>query len=224
MNPPLAQRTVTPEWLDALPPTDARARSSRHDLQRLNWWMAHVSIMRRALARPPSSRIIELGSGDGTFMLRLARTLPAAQLTLVDRHPCISKKTLAEFGELGWSVEVAEADVFDWLPEHKPSDVILANLFLHHFEPTALAHLLGMTAARCQTFVACEPQRGPLALGAARLLWMIGCHPVTRHDAAISVRAGFSGDELSAVWPQAGWKIQERRAHLFSHLFVARKQ
>jgi hypothetical protein len=47
---------------------------------------------------------------------------------------------------------------------------------------------------------------------------------VTRHDAVLSVRAGFAGRELSALWPSAdGWKLEERRAGLFSHLFVAHR-
>ena len=53
---------------------------------------------------------------------------------------------------------------------------------------------------------------------------MIGCNAVTRHDAAVSVRAGFLGNELSALWPdQKNWQLTERRTGLFSHLFVAQK-
>jgi hypothetical protein len=56
------------------------------------------------------------------------------------------------------------------------------------------------------------------------LLWAIGCNAVTRHDATVSVRAGFSGNELSALWPaDSGWQLTERRAGFFSHVFVARR-
>jgi hypothetical protein len=58
----------------------------------------------------------------------------------------------------------------------------------------------------------------------SRLLRVIGCNDVTRHDATISVRAGFSGEELSALWPdKQNWQLTERRAGLFSHLFIAQK-
>jgi hypothetical protein len=54
---------------------------------------------------------------------------------------------------------------------------------------------------------------------------LIGCNAVTRHDAAASVRAGFAGRELSALWPaRPGWRLREGRAGLFSHLFVARME
>jgi hypothetical protein len=40
----------------------------------------------------------------------------------------------------------------------------------------------------------------------------------------LSVRAGFSGNELSALWPaDGGWQLTERRAGHFSHLFIARR-
>ena len=96
--------------------------------------------------------------------------------------------------------------------------------FLHHFEDARLAELFRAVAGRARLFAAIEPRRAPWPLFCCRLLWAIGCNSVTRHDAAISVRAGFSGRELSALWPaDSGWQCTERRAGVFSHLFVARK-
>ena len=70
--------------------------------------------------------------------------------------------------------------------------------------------------------LATEPRRGSFPLAAARLLWAIGANGVTRHDAAASVRAGFAGKELSALWPAGqGRPIEERRGGLFSHVFAA---
>jgi len=58
-----------------------------------------------------------------------------------------------------------------------------------------------------------------------RLLWLIGCGPVTRHDGRISIRAGFAGSELSALWPdKKNWELVERPVGLFSHLFTARRK
>jgi hypothetical protein len=194
--------------------------------------MGHAGILRRALdgmfaGRPPT-RLVELGSGDGTFMLRLARELsprwPEVRVALVDRHPSVSAATRAGFEALGWRVEVVAADVFDWLPEQSVADVIVANLFLHHFEAEPLGQLLALAARQCAVFAACEPRRGAPAWCMSRLLWLIGCHPVTRHDAVISVRAGFRDGELSALWPAAGWRLREERAGTLSHLFAASKR
>jgi len=39
------------------------------------------------------------------------------------------------------------------------------------------------------------------------------------------VRAGFSGGEISTLWPdKQNWRLTEQRAGAFSHLFVAQKR
>ena len=53
-------------------------------------------------------------------------------------------------------------------------------------------------------------------------MWFIGANDVKRHDAVVSVRAGFTGHELSALW-QAPWHLDERSAPPFSHVFVAQR-
>jgi len=187
------RREVLPEWLDELPADDRRAIRSRRDLRLLNIIMRQASLMARALlrhweqnaaghvsgqvepafGRPLTSstpkRILELGAGDGTFMLRLA-------LRLAPRWP---------------HVEV-------------------------------MKRLFARAAPLCRLFAASEPRRSNLALLGSRLSWVIGCNDVTLHDAVISVRAGFRGAELSALWPeQAGTILHEGAAGLFSHCFVA---
>jgi len=84
----------------------------------------------------------------------------------------------------------------------------------------ALARLFALAAARGAGLVACEPRRGPFALWASHLVFALGANAVSRHDAVASVRAGFAGRELSALWPKAGWELTERRALPFSHIFT----
>ena len=56
------------------------------------------------------------------------------------------------------------------------------------------------------------------------MLRLIGCNDVTRHAAKISVRAGFTENELSALWPSdSGWRLTERPAGQFTHCFVAQR-
>ena len=72
--------------------------------------------------------------------------------------------------------------------------------------------------------MACEPRRSAFALAGCRFLWAIGCNDVSRHDAVTSVRAGFSGRELSALWPEGReWQLVEGEAWPFSHTFVAHR-
>src|SRR5437660_65304 len=75
----LAARQIQREWLDELPADDPRAVRSRRDLVRVNTWMMQPGIMARSLLAHcgpvPPRAILDLGSGDGTFMLRVAALL-----------------------------------------------------------------------------------------------------------------------------------------------------
>ena len=119
--------------------------------------------------------------------------------TLLDRQTNVSAETLAAFENSGWHAEAVVADVFHW--PLAPAPVVVANLFLHHFADARLAELLGTISGRAKLFVAVEPHRFRHAFPCGQLTRLIGCNAVTRHDAAVSVRAGFLGNELSALWP-----------------------
>ena len=228
----VAERLVEPEWLDMLPPDDARARRSRRDLARVNALMSNAGIVARAmggagLAAPAS--VVEIGAGDGHFAARLAQALPVApagaRFTLLDRQVTVEDAALDRLAARGWSAAVVVDDVFAWLGAPGPvHDAIVANLFLHHFESDELARMLALAARRARCFVACEPRRSALALAGSRMLGAIGCNDVTRHDAVVSVRAGFRDGELSALWPRdASWILAEGARGLFSHGFAAWK-
>lgn len=228
------KRIVQPEWLDLLPPNDPRAQRSRRDLRRVNTLMRNPAILSGALRnlardRPPH-RLVELGVGDGQFLLRVARSLaprwPAVEVTLLDQRETVADTTLAEFAALGWHPQVLVRDVRAWAKSDPvPADVIVANLFLHHFAESELAQLFRAGAARAPMFAAVEPRRAAWPLFCSRLLWTIGCNRVTCHDASVSVHAGFNGRELSALWPQdQGWEVRETNAGPFSHLFTARRK
>jgi len=225
-------RTVEPEWLDALPAHNPRALRSRRDLRRVNTVMLQNGLMARALLRhhrTPPRTLLDLGSGDGTFMLgvarRLARRWPDVTVTLLDQKDIVTPQTLDGFRALGWAARPVTADLSEFFAHAAPFDIITANLVLHHFANPPLGRLLTQAARRSNLFVACEPRRGRFALLGSRMLWAIDCNDVTRHDAATSVHAGFAGKELSALWPaHEPWTLREGAAGLFSHRFVAKRQ
>lgn len=225
-------RQVEAERLDALPASDPAAMRSRRDLQRLNRWMGQAGAVARLLRTHGDTRamrrVVDLGGGDGTLLLQVARELApgcrGARATLVDRHRLVSDGIREEFDASGWEIEAAACDVHEWLagaPRHEGT-VMIANLFLHHFEDPPLRALLDQVSTQAALFVACEPRRDRLTLLASRLVGWIGCNDVTRHDAPVSVRAGFTGREISALWPAGGdWRTEEGPSGPFSHYFVA---
>ena len=214
-----------------MPPDDPRAVHSRHDLRRLNRIMGHSSVLAAALTnhlRTPPRRLADIGAGDGTLMLQLAaqthQCWPYVHVTLVDQQTTASAETKAQFAQYGWEAEIICADIFDWLNQiEQPLDAIIANLFLHHFGSRQLAVLMHKASEHSHCFVACEPSRDWFALAASSCVGVIGCNAVTRHDARLSVKSGFAGNELSDLWLRNGWKLQEQRAGLFTHLFAAHR-
>jgi hypothetical protein len=228
-----APRLVAPELLDDLAPDDPRARRSRLDLQRIHRAMRSVSILQQRIARlrlaAPPRRIIELGAGDGSLLLRLGRALHpqwiGAEITLLDRHDVVTAKTLAAYGRLGWSVTMLREDVLHWAqtPTLEHYQLGVATLFLHHLDGPALQLVLAALSIRTDAFVACEPRRDAFARLGSRLVGLLGANEVTRADAVKSVAAGFTGRELTASWPDAhgAWRLDEGFAWPFTHYFAA---
>jgi hypothetical protein len=229
------ERQVEAELLDQLPPDDRRARAARADLRRIHRVMGTLGILRDAIARlalpAPPRRILELGAGDGSLMLRLARALrwSDVELTLLDRQDLLDAGRRRAFEACGWRVRALPCEVFDWArsapgPKY---DLVVTTLFLHHFEFSPLRVLCAAVAARTDAFVACEPRRGRLAVWGSHLVGFLGANAVTRGDAVKSVAAGFADRELERCWPVAPaaaerrWIVEEYETGLFTHCLTA---
>lgn len=239
-------RVIAVETLDGLAADNPAAMRSRRDLRRIHLVMGTRAILLRALHDSTASirkgtplRVLELGAGDGTLLLGVARALAPTwlkvEITLLDRQPLIDHKTIKSYAEVGWTAVEKVVDVFDWIagsnnyPQMNSKttdwDLIIVNLFLHHFEDVLLTLLLNKIASRTNQFYACEPRRSWLALAGSHLVGAIGANSVTREDAVLSVHAGFCGNELTMRWPVHGgeWNVHEYSAGLFSHCFCAKR-
>lgn len=234
----MMQRVVTAELLDGLDANDPDAMRSRKDLQRVHRAMGTRAILLSGLkalaAKHPKDRplrLLEIGAGDGSLMLGVAQALspqwPRVELTLLDRQNILNQTIIESYAEVGWTVVAKVVDVLDWAKAgvSETRDLVVANLFLHHFQGVQLDAILAAIAQRSSRFFACEPRRDWLALAGSHLVGAIGANRVTREDAVLSVNAGFNGNEISALWPHGDgqWQVQEYSAGLFSHCFRAER-
>jgi len=199
----MRERTVIPEILDHLPAEDPEARRSRRDLRRINFFMGNERWVLATARRFPEAGargITELGAGDGDLTRALAHLYPGSRITALDLAP--PPAGLPE------NVDWRQGDLFA-TPEKPGGGILIANLFLHHFEGDALREL-GRLAKGFDVILFCEPLR-------ARLPHLMGylAHPfinrVTRHDMHVSIDAGFSANELPRLMDlsEKRWMIEE---------------
>jgi hypothetical protein len=233
-------RLVLPEMLDELAAEDPRAQRARRDLRRVHGFMRSPAILKRlietvALPRTRPCRLIELGAGDGTLMLRVAARLGAlpsrVELTLLDRVDLLADSTREAYRQMGWEARTLIGDVRDWarVPDEAAGpgaayDLCIAALFLHHFPGAELAQILRGIARRASALVCIEPRRSIVARIGARCIGVIGVNAVTRGDALTSVLAGFHGQELSQAWTAPDWELEEFPALPFTQCFTARRR
>ncbi|RYG70260.1 class I SAM-dependent methyltransferase, partial [bacterium] len=152
-------RVISPERLDTLPPDAPEALGSRRDLARINAVMGSPRVAARLLGSPAPRRVLEVGAGDGNFLLRTLRRvdhpIEVSRATLLDHQDTFSPNVIGHYGRINWGVETVVADAFEHLNEARtgPFDAIVANMFLHHFEDDRLAELLRLIAAKTERFV-----------------------------------------------------------------------
>lgn len=181
-------RQLVPELLDALPAADPAAVHSRRDLRLINALMGNNRWFRRTLPRliTTGDRALELGAGTGDLAQALSQS--GLRVDALDRCPPPPAWPNAR------SWHEANALTFDGYSAYP---VFIGNLIFHHFSPDELASL-GVTLNRtARLVVASEPARYRcFQFLFAVLAPLIGANHVTRHDAHVSIAAGFRGDEL----------------------------
>lgn len=215
------------------PPDPTRDDRLRRDLGRIHRATGSATIVRRAIDRlglaAPPRRLLDLGAGDGTLLLRVARAMPPSwkgvEVTLLDLDDVVTAPTRKAFASLGWQPRVEKVDVVDWANAAHPGgyDLCLSVLFLHRLDKAARATLLPAIARCTMAFVACEPRRSALARAGSQFVRLLGSSVAMRDDAVAGVAAGFSGRELSGTWPPApgAWALDEYPSGLFMHCFSA---
>ena len=192
----IVKRLVAQEILDELDAADPRAVRSRRDLRLVNWFMRGeswiVSELRKIEGR---ERVVELGAGDGYLAAIVLEQLPGVEVVCVD---LIDRPNDLDQRATWWRGDVLDYDGYG------EDAVVVANLFLHHLGSAELKQLGGMMQG-VRGVLAAEPYRAALSLMLGRCLYPF-VNDVTRHDMAVSIRAGFRGGEIGhLLGNEWGW-------------------
>ena len=195
-------RFLEPELLDHLSPSDPAAIRSRAELRLINGIMGnHRWIARRLKALiKPGWRVLELGAGDGGLCGALigSGVCAAKQITAVDLAP--------RPDELHPEVTWLRRSIFE-MARLPPAEIVIANLFLHHFDADQLTALGSKLNPITRVVLAREPARKRFHLAQGALLaGLADFNDVTNHDMLTSIRAGFVGDELPRSLGLHGWR------------------
>ena len=182
------KRRPAPEILDTLPPGDPDAVHSRRDLLKINRFMGNGAWFEQILPGlvRPGEAALELGSGNGELGLRLqARGIAVDGLDLGPRPAAWPPRR-------AWHTSDLRS-----FGAYQAYPVVLGNLILHHLPDEDLRGLGSAIGRTARVILASEPSRTARALaGFAILAPLIGANAVTRHDGRVSIRAGFTADDL----------------------------
>lgn len=203
------QRAVIPEYLDKLPHDHGEAIASRRALRFFNWFLNTDSWFKgEILARlQEGESLLEVGAGEGRLSGTLfeavrKKGLKASVWTLLDAQPVFSRRREA------FNYTVEDLLLFRGYDD---ASLIFGNMILHHFSSRELERLGEAFNRHARLLVFQEPARRKLTYGLCRL-FSLPLGRVTRHDAPVSIRAGFRGEELpewlglkAGAWD---WNIQ----------------
>jgi ubiquinone/menaquinone biosynthesis C-methylase UbiE len=203
------------ELLDA-PQVDALALAlNLRDIRRINallGWTAY-SVKRVAAAvhadHLRSFSLLDVASGSADMPLAIARwsrregiSAHIVATDISDQVVSVAKKQ----AEGEHMIVVEKQNALQLSYADRAFDIVLCTLALHHFDPVEAVQLLHtMARVSKRSVLVFDVVRSPLAYwGAVLLTRVLRMHPMTCHDAPISVRRAYSAPELRRLAEQAG--------------------
>jgi 2-polyprenyl-3-methyl-5-hydroxy-6-metoxy-1,4-benzoquinol methylase len=179
-------------------------------------------------------RLLDVGTGSADIPLAVARwaqsTGRSLQVTAVDVHPVtleLARRHLDAAGLGPECIELVQADARQLVDRFEPGafDYAHASLFLHHLQDIeAMTVLRIMDRLATGAVFVNDLVRGAIGRLGARLA-TIGAPPMVRHDAVVSVNAGFTRAEILDMAQRVGLSgVRYRRVLGYRFLLSADKE
>ena len=210
----MQQRSQQQEWIDLGPEFYSATEYAQclRLLFRINCLLGFFYSTRRALKNlPHKTTLLDVGCGNGLFLLHLSRYYPDFQLRGID----VSAQAiaLAEHARLAWRVRGDATEVsFAVQPQLRLNlpaqsvDIVLTTLVCHHIQDEELVLFLREVyqAARVKVIIN-DLHRHRLAywLYALTSPWLFRNRLIT-HDGLVSIQRGFKRAEWQALLIRAG--------------------
>jgi SAM-dependent methyltransferase len=204
------------ETLDA----DALRRNLA-DLRRINTLLGWTSFTTRAVAHHvhttglQSFSLLDVACGSADLPAAIARWAARegirAEIVATDVQPVMLEAAREQTaGVAGIRVERADAMALPYPPGR--FDIALCTLALHHFGPEQAVTVLANLARVGRQVLVFDVVRSRAAYAGAWLLTRaLAMHPITRHDAPMSVRRGYTASEARALAARAGLREAQVR-------------
>ena len=191
-------------------------RAELADLIVLNRWFGGTRSVLGALlpllpAPGRTCTLLDVGTGAGDIPRAVARAAARRGVAVtalgVDRSPLVARIA----GRAGTPTVVSDGGL---LPLASRSvDFVVASQVLHHLPPAvAQAWILELDRVARRAVIIADLRRTRIAMAAVwAVSFPLGLHPVTRRDAVLSLRRGYTKGELEALIAAAGVRANVTR-------------
>ncbi len=207
------RRVITAELLDEDLGTPQEIARSLDDLWRINRWLGGVRSNLRLLGRyfarteTREARVLDVGAGDSRLAARLQKEFRRREIRARFYALDLRLSHLRNGHSPSRDVPALVADVFNLPFGEKSFDVVMCNLFFHHFSDESAVILLRDLAKIARGAVIINDlERNFLPYLFIRAAYPFARSRITRNDGPASVRQAYTPGELRQLAARGGFR------------------